>query len=75
MLRTNALATLLVHRLTIVGPMPENAALDALDSRSPGRALETIEWAIARQLIRRVEHNGEPMLEAAGAARALRTVA
>jgi hypothetical protein len=68
MLRTCTLATLLVSRLTTVGPMPESAAIDALESRSVGRSDEAIEWAIGRGLVRRVQReDGTTVLEAAGA--------
>jgi hypothetical protein len=67
MLRTDALAQLLVGRLLALGAMSEAAAIEALDTRSPGRGPETIEWAIGRSLIRRVDIDGTTTLEAAGA--------
>jgi hypothetical protein len=69
MLRTNCLAQLLLARLLTLGAMSENEALDALEARAPGRSREVVEFAEAAGMLRRVEHDDGPMLEAAGARR------
>jgi hypothetical protein len=53
-LRTPVLAQLLLHRLVTLGPMPEGAAILLLESRAPGRANETIEWAKSRGMLTRI---------------------
>jgi hypothetical protein len=72
-LRTDALATLLLNRLMTLGPMTETAAGDALDTRAPGRGAETIQWACQRGLVQRVAGTDDApaTLEAAGAPRSL----
>lgn len=71
MLRTNVLAHMLVARLTTLGAMTEAEALDALDSRAPGRGHEVIQWACQMGLIRRVAgKDDQPVrLEAVGSPR------
>ena len=72
MLRTAALAQLLLARLLALGPMTEAEALEALDVRAPGRADEIIAWAQQAGMVRRVVRADEPTLEAAGVAARIR---
>jgi hypothetical protein len=67
MLRTHLLAQLLLERLTSLGPMLESDAVEAVEWREPGRGHEVVQWATGAGLIRRVQHDDELMLEAAGA--------
>ena len=70
MLRTDVLTPrLLVERLHACGPMSIAAAIDALETRAPGRSREVIRHAEMRGLIRTIHRtDDEPaMLEAAGA--------
>ena len=72
MLRTDVLTRLLVERLHSCGPMSVAAAIDAIESRAPGRSREVIQHAELRGLIRTRHHDDEPaMIEAAGAPRTL----
>ena len=73
MLRTDVLCRLLAERLYSLGPMTEQAAIECVEWREPGRGHETIRWAQQRGLIRRIDRtDDEPArLEAAGAPRSL----
>ena len=67
MLRTDALALLLLQRLHSLGPCSEQAAVDVLNDRAPGRGHEVIRWAGQRGMVRVVAGtDGKTMLEAAG---------
>jgi hypothetical protein len=65
-LRSDVLARLLVERLTSLGPMTEATALEAIDSRAPGRGPDVILWAQQRGIVRRVQTDDAVMLEAVG---------
>lgn len=72
MLRTDALARLLVERLTSLGAMAEAEAIDVLEVRASGRGAHVVSYAIRVGLVRRAQHGDEPAtLEALGAPRSL----
>jgi len=65
-LRTDLLARLLIERLASTGPMTEEAAIDFLDYRAPGRGPDVVLYATQRGVIRRVQTDDDIMLEAVG---------
>lgn len=72
-LRTNLAARLLLERLLRWGPMPEQAALDLIEDRAPGRGHEIVSYARTAGMIKRTAGNDDTpaMLEAAGGPKAL----
>src|SRR3954470_23868867 len=65
-LRTDLLCRLLIERLISLGPQTEEAALEAIEWRAPGRGPEVITYAQQRGVIRRVQTQDDVMLEAVG---------
>ena len=59
MLRTPALAQLLLGRLLALGSMTEIEALDALEAGAPRRSREVIAWAQQAGMVRRVAGTDE----------------